>query len=61
MDREHRKLQYKKINEMDDGAEMGEEDDLKVKKTMKKINEFLRYFKTLPDVYYNMNLERLDG
>ena len=46
---------------MDEGAEMGEEDDQKIKKTMKKINEFIRYFKTLPETYFNIDVQRLHG
>ena len=46
---------------MDEAAELGEEDDAKIKKTMKKINEFIRYFKILPETFYNIHIQRLHG
>lgn len=53
MDRENRKLQYRKLNEIEEGAELSEEDERKINRNMKKINEFIRYFKSLPEIYLN--------
>jgi hypothetical protein len=61
MDRDNRKVQFRKINEMDEGAEFSEDDILKASRTMKKINEFIRFFKTLPETYFNTELHRLLG